>query len=108
MSEPHPQTKYEFWLKHVTAWRTSGLLQTAYSRQHNLNATTFNNWVRRIRQETGIACVPSLTTVPITIRPDNAAPPASPVNLQHHRGWQLSLSSDVCATWLAQLLNGLA
>jgi len=49
------QSKHEFWLKHVVASRSSGLLQTAYSHQHNPHATTFNNWVRRDRQETSAA-----------------------------------------------------
>ena len=37
---------------HVEAWEASGLTQKAYSRQFNLNYSTFKNWVRhyRIRQ----------------------------------------------------------
>jgi len=38
------------WQRHLTAWKASGLSQRAYSRQHDINVSTFNNWIRKQRQ----------------------------------------------------------
>jgi len=35
------------WQRHLTAWKASGLSQRAYSRQHDINVSTFNNWIRK-------------------------------------------------------------
>lgn len=108
MDKIQSQSKREFWQQHINAWRSSGLLQSAYSRQHHINATTFNNWLRRERKETTINSALPLTPVPVAIQSSKNTSPASSINLQHHRGWQLSLPSDVPVTWLASLLNELA
>lgn len=96
------------WLQHVSTWRTSGLTQAAYCREHQLNATTFNGWILR---EPGLlpATVP-LTAIPVVIKPSTPVVSSAPSSmvLQHRSGWQLSLPADVQITWLAQLLNKLA
>jgi hypothetical protein len=94
------------WLEHVSTWRTSGLTQAAYCRDHQLNATTFNGWILRGRVNSP-ATVP-LTTVPIAIEPGPASPSALSIVLQHGSGWQLTLPKDVRITWLVQLLKELA
>jgi hypothetical protein len=96
------------WLQHVSTWRTSGLTQAAYCREHQLNATTFNGWILR---EPGLlpATVP-LTAIPVVIKPSTPVVSSAPSRmvLQHRSGWQLSLPADVQIAWLAQLLNELA
>ena len=94
------------WLEHVRIWRTSGLTQAAYCRDHQLNATTFNGWILRGRVKS-TATIP-LTTVPIAIEPGPASTSALSIVLQHGSGWQLALPTDVQTTWLARLLKELA
>ena len=96
------------WVHHVSVWRTSGLTQAAYCREHQLNATTFNGWV--LRGQAVLSATAPLTTVPVVIHSDRsvAATTASPIVLQHSSGWQLALSSDVQIHWLARLLKELA
>ncbi len=38
---------------HIEAWQTSGMSQAAYCREHDLNARTFGNWVRKHRSGDG-------------------------------------------------------
>ncbi len=37
------------WKKHVRAWRDSGLSRTAYCQRHDLEVSTFHQWVARLR-----------------------------------------------------------
>ena len=107
------------WLQHVSTWRTSGLTQAAYSRQHQLNATTFNGWVLLDRKASSANTCAPLTAVPVTMQSKSLTTPPSPVTstttaiersivVQHGSGWQLALPADVQINWLAQLLNALA
>ena len=95
------------WLQHISAWRTSGLTQAAYCREHQLNAKKFNSWILR-NSAVSPATVP-LNAIPAVIKPSTPVVSSAPSNmlLQHRSGWQLSLPADVQTTWLAQLLNGL-
>lgn len=94
------------WLQHVSTWRASGLTQAAYCREYKLNATTFNGWIVRGRNESPATA--SLITVPIVIEPSTPVASTLSIVLQHGSGWQLALSADVQITWLARLLNELA
>ena len=95
------------WLQHISAWRTSGLTQAAYCREHQLNAKSLNRWILR-NSAVSPATVP-LNAIPAVIKPSTPVVSSAPSNmlLQHRSGWQLSLPADVQTTWLAQLLNGL-
>ena len=109
------------WQQHVSTWRTSGMTQAAYCRQHQLNATTFNGWVVMERKASPTTTSLPRTVVPIVIQPTSraasfAAPTTTPrqpsippsIVLQRGNGWQLHLPADIPVTWLAQLLTTLA
>ena len=84
------------WLQHISAWRTSGLTQAAYCREHQLNAKSLNRWILR-NSAVSPATVP-LNAIPVAIKPSTPVVSSAPSNmlLQHRSGWQLS-----------QLLNAL-
>ena len=109
------------WQQHVSTWRTSGLTQAAYCRQHQLNATTFNGWVVMDRKALPATTSAPRTIVPVVIQPTShaaslAASMATPrqpsippsIVLQRGNGWQLHLPADIPVAWLAQLLTTLA
>ena len=109
------------WQQHVSTWRTSGMTQAAYCRQHQLNATTFNGWVIMDRKASLTTTSAPRTIVPVVIQPTSRAasfapatttpsPPSIPpsIVLQRGNGWQLHLPADIQVAWLAQLLTTLA
>jgi hypothetical protein len=53
------------WLQHVDAWRSSGLTQAQYCRQHGLAAKSFSFWLRRRRTEESAVSVVDLIPVQI-------------------------------------------
>ena len=51
--------KRSFWRQHIEDWRSSGLTQIAYCRQHELKPHQFVYWKKRfVQTDTGIAFVP--------------------------------------------------
>ena len=42
----------EFWGRHVTAWRASGLTQLRYCRRHRLSKGTLGYWASRLNKQT--------------------------------------------------------
>jgi hypothetical protein len=43
-ADPHA-----LWLKHVRAWRASGLSRTDYAQRHGLNLRSLHQWIARLR-----------------------------------------------------------
>jgi len=84
---------------HIEAWQTSGMSQAAYCREHDLNAKTFGNWVRKHRSGQVIrspALVPVTITVPM---------PANTLSLRGRGDHVLELPSTVSPHWLGELLK---
>ena len=46
-TRPDPEA---FWLRHVRAWRASGLPRADYCQKHGLEQPTFNHWMAKLRQ----------------------------------------------------------
>jgi hypothetical protein len=42
--------KQRFWKNHITVWRSSGLSQRLYCKQHGLAVQTFGYWHRKIKK----------------------------------------------------------
>jgi len=60
----HLERKRAYWKQHLENWRSSGLTQLAYCRQHDLKVHQFTYWKKRfVQTEAGI------TFVPVNIRP---------------------------------------
>lgn len=96
------------WQEHVSTWRSSGMTQAAYCRQHQLNATTFNGWVVMNRKASPATASAPRTIVTAMIQPTSRAasfaasttmlgqpsiPPS--IVLQRGNGWQLHLPADI-------------
>ena len=47
-SSPAKRRTWQTWEKHVRAWRSSGLSQTQYARQHKIHPRTFFDWCCKI------------------------------------------------------------
>ena len=91
----------EHWGDHVKDWRTSGLSQIAYCKQHDLNIKSFRRW--RTKLQRAAATAPSLTLVPISV----GAPATAPaIRLHSPGGWRIELATGNPA-WLANLLRQL-
>ena len=50
MRSKHFQNKARrsFWLVHIQAWQQSGLTRTKYGREHRLNKSTFDRWLKAL------------------------------------------------------------
>lgn len=92
----------EDWTKHVTAWRESKLTRAEYCRQHGLKLNLF--LYRLSRHPSALA--KTLTLVPVSV--DTATAARTDVVLRGPKGWSISMSGDVSAAWLGQLLGALA
>jgi transposase len=70
------------WRGHLAAWRTSGLSQAAYCRQHGLTQNDFSWWKREIARR-AVAAAPAF--VPVSIAPPLSAPHAFELVLRDGR-----------------------
>jgi hypothetical protein len=41
----------EAWIKHIADYKSSGLSQSEYAKQHGLVDATFKNWIQKLRRE---------------------------------------------------------
>jgi hypothetical protein len=89
------------WLRHVMAWRESGMSQADYCRQQGLNSKTFSKWARC---ECPVDPNAPLEVIPVQVTPSLPATEAAMV-LKLTRGVQLELSTAVSPRWLAELLQ---
>jgi hypothetical protein len=125
------------WWQHVESWRSSGLSQAAYCRQHGLNAKSFSRWIRKqLLRNSGDSLTAIVGTldnndnaqfIPIRVTGDVPAPNSS--GIAADRSWsnrtqetpvtaatltlrvhgnELVLSTAVQPGWLAELLRCLA
>ncbi|MES3041512.1 MAG: IS66 family insertion sequence element accessory protein TnpB [Pseudomonadota bacterium] len=90
------------WAEHFAAWRLSKLSRAAYCRQHGLKVHVF--LYRLNRQHS--APTSTLTLVPVSTGMARSSP--NELTLRGPQGWSLSLSTDVSAAWLGQLLGALS
>jgi hypothetical protein len=91
------------WLDHIEAWQSSGLKQSAYCRQHNLNSRTFAARLSDYRKGRGAS---PLALIPVQV--EIAAPSIERLVLQCSQGHRLELPATVSAVGLAELLRCLA
>ena len=91
------------WLNHIEAWQQSGLKQSAYCRQHDLNPHTF---AARLSDYRKSPLKSASTLIPVQIQ--GAAPPVECLVLQCGQSHRLELPPTISAVWLAELLRCLA
>lgn len=102
-------------LKAVHIWRASGLTQAEFCRQHDYKRATFSSWVKR--HQTHLSATTTFDEVPITNSPiapltlvatQWPTPSAETLQLRLANGVDLTLPTNTCAIWLANLLRALA
>lgn len=86
------------WKTHIEGWRHSGLKQSEYCRQYNLNSRTFSARLADYRKS-HMAELPAL--IPIRVQPSLAAL----IVLKHAKGVHIELPMTTSASWLAELLK---
>lgn len=93
------------WRAHIEAWERSGLTQTAYCQQHELNKRSFTARLSEHRRQ-GNPSLPTL--IPVTIETTGAvAKGAGVIQLYLAQGHRLEVPATVSAQWLSTLLRGL-
>ena len=58
------------WREHLAAWKTSGLSQAAYCRQHGLMQSDFSWWKREtVRRDHGASAPPAFVPMQVELAP---------------------------------------
>ncbi len=103
---------HRFWQQHIEAWRSSGLTQAEYARQHQLVVKRFSYHKRRYFSESGAKPTASSSTaalVPVTVTEDLPAPAPEPVapgiTLTSPGGFRIELAAGFDHQALKQVLN---
>ena len=90
------------WAEHIATWRESKLTRAEYCRQHGLKLSLF--LYRLSRHQSALA--KTLTLVPVCV--ETAPASHADLVLRGPQGWSLSMTGDVPAAWLGQLLGVLS
>ena len=93
------------WRGHLAAWKTGGLSQAAYCRQHGLAQHDFSWWKRTIvqRDKRAISSAPAFVPVRLTAVPA----PCYPFELEVHGGRVLRFDARADPATLRALLAAL-
>lgn len=91
------QEKSRFWEAHVHGWRSSGLTQAAYCREHGLKIKSFGNWKQK---PTACAAPVSLAEVPAAIFPF-----AKPIRLNIGERYRIEIERGFDCETLGRLLG---
>lgn len=93
------------WLHHIEAWQQSGLSQSVYCNQQQINKCTF---AARLSEYRKVTQTQPAALVPVQIKPVSAGkPPASSPGIvfTHANGHRLEFPVSVSASWLAEFLR---
>jgi len=96
----------EDWRTHIEAWQGSGLKQTEYCREHQLNYNSFITRLSEYRKTRGES-KPALIPVKVSDDSDESVLPSRPLVLLLKQGHRLELPETISAQWLSGLLRGL-
>lgn len=114
-------SKSILWTERVSQWLASGLSQPAYAAQSGVSYPQLKYWSRRLSCDRILPTArPLPALLPVRLSDDVLAPLAtateaprcaavasSVVTLRGAQGWTLTLSSDIPASWLSELMRGL-
>jgi hypothetical protein len=91
---------HTYWKQHIENWRTSGLTQADYCRQHELKNYRFTYWKKRfVPADTGI------TFIPLKIRGNlPAAPSSSSLRLIMDKDLAIEIQPDFDPRLLRRLI----
>lgn len=94
----------EEWRSHIEAWQSSGLRQTDYCRQHQLN---YNSFITRLSEYRKAGEEATSALIPVTVSNENREFQTGRLVLTLKQGHRLELPETVSAQWLSALLRGL-
>jgi hypothetical protein len=96
----------EDWRAHIEAWQSSGLRQTEYCRQHQLN---YNSFITRLSEYRKTQGADKPVLIPVTVSNESIGSPTQthPLVLTLKQGHRLELPETVSVQWLSALLRGL-
>ena len=98
--------KRSFWKQHIEDWRSSGLTQIAYCRQHELRPSQFTYWKKRfIQTDSGITFVP--LKIHRSIQTASGPCSASTLQLTVGRDLQIEIGADFDSQLLHRLITTL-
>lgn len=94
-------SKHELWGQRIADWQASGLSQRAFCQQQSLAISTFQNWLRKIRQASNWSMKTSSAFLSVVV---NKPMPKTDelISIQSH-----TLSFDLTLPQLAQLITEL-
>lgn len=97
----------EEWRIHIEAWQSSGLRQTDYCRQHQLN---YNSFITRLSDYRKTLNDTKPMLIPVTVSDESVETPLTsrPLVLILKQGHRLELPETVSVQWLSTLLRGLS
>jgi hypothetical protein len=105
LAEAETMAITEDWRTHIEAWQGSGLRQTDYCRQHQLNYNVFITRLSEYRKTQGHA---NPVLIPVTVSDDSVELQSRALVLTLKQGHRLELPETVSAQWLSVLLRGLS
>lgn len=92
-----------FWEQHLRDWKSSGLSQAEYCRQHKVSLKSFLYWKRK---DKGMSAPVCLVEVPVQRRAAvSLTPHPRPVHLEVGSLYRIELERDFDAQALDQLLQ---
>ena len=99
------EQKRTLWKQHIENWRSSGITQKAYCRQHDLKGHQFTYWKKRfVQTDTGITFVPLKIRRPVS-HPSNIC--STSLRVIVDRDLQIELGSDFDPQLLRRLITTL-
>lgn len=95
--------KKDFWEKHISAWKNSGLSQAEYCRKHGIHIKAFGYQKRRTAEAARpLQIIPVPQTV-LTTESESRA--CKPIKLGVPGGFQIEIEPDFCQQTLKRLLE---
>jgi transposase len=94
-------SKHQLWAQRIVDWQASGLSQRAFCQQQGLAISTFQNWLRKIRQASNSSMKTSSAFLPMVVKKP-VQKTAELISIQSH-----VLSFDLTLPQLAQLITEL-
>ena len=95
---------WDYWQRHLEAWRQSDLTQDGYCEAQGLSSKTFYRWRRKEKE--AAAAKATLTLVPISVSSTTAGTQGNIIRLTSPGGWRIEVTGASVAG-LADLLRQL-
>lgn len=94
--------KEQYWEKHISGWRASGLSQADYCRQHGISKSTFWLWKRKLSAVKDKTAAPVI--VPVSLERISETPLPKPIRLYVGK-FCLEIEAGFCKRTLRDLLS---